>query len=72
MTAVMKDTSCTYSNNQNECRLVYNNNQNELYMVIVIVGFLIIRLIPALATFFWLHYPIVDLLCVPPYKLMVY
>jgi hypothetical protein len=32
MTAVIKDTSCTYSNNrnnQNECRLVHNSNPNE-------------------------------------------
>ncbi len=33
MTAVIKDTSCTYSNNQDEYRLVYDDNQNECRLV---------------------------------------
>jgi hypothetical protein len=33
MTAVIKDTSCTYSNNRNECRLVDNDNRNECRLV---------------------------------------
>ncbi len=33
MIAVIKDTSCTYSNNQNECHLVYDNNQNGCRLV---------------------------------------
>jgi hypothetical protein len=36
MTAVIKDTSCTYSNNQNECRLVYDNNLNECRLDMII------------------------------------
>ena len=33
MTAVIKDTSCTYDNNQDEYRLVDNDNWNECRLV---------------------------------------